>query len=125
MVRTSAVIDLTRLILRGSLVGKCTQAPAEDLALSTVENQSVLADCSPAFEPQLEQTVASTEVPAPHDKPLDTHLAYAFTVTAGRYYYQGLYQDSPAGCLSVPALSLFSPVPLQTNVPVALPCLEE
>src|SRR5947209_6099449 len=119
-----SVIDLTSLILRSSPVGRCHAAPEQDFALLTVENQSVLVDCSQAFEPQFEQHAASTEVPALHYKLLDRHLASAHIVSAGRSYCQGLYQDSPAGYLSAPALSLLSPLRFQTNHAIALPCLE-
>src|SRR6266699_773536 len=80
--------------------------------------------CQP-FEPQFEQHAASTEVPALHYKPVDRHLASAHIVPAGRSYYQGLYQDSPAGYLNAPGLPLLSPLRFEITHAIALPCLEE
>src|SRR5947199_10287968 len=100
-------------------------APGQNFALLAVENQSVLVDCSQAFEPQFEQHAASTEVLALHYKSLDRHLASAHIVSAGRTHCSGLYQDSPAGYLSPPVLYLLSPLRFQTNHAIGLPCLEE
>src|SRR5947209_20216490 len=95
--------------------------PWQDLALSAVENQSVLVGCSQAFEPQFEQRSAGTEVPALHYTPLDRQLAFARIVPAGSSYCQGWYQGSPAGYLSAPVPSVLSPARFQTNHAIALP----
>src|ERR1051326_2726093 len=119
------VIDLPRLILRSSPPGECSAAPGQNFALLALENQSLLVDCSRAFEPQFEEHAASTEVPALHNRPVDRHLASAHIVPNGGSYCQGLYQDSPAGYLSAPGLPLLSPVRFQTTHAIALPYLEE
>src|SRR6266571_2670982 len=83
--RSFAALRMTA-VLKFTPMGRCPAAPGQDFALLAVENQSVLVDCSQAFEPQFEQHAASTEVPALHYKPLDRHLASAHIVSAGRSY---------------------------------------
>src|SRR5947208_984370 len=117
----SSAIDLARMILRSSLVGKCTAAPGEDLALLVVENQSVLVGFSQAFEQQFQQHAASTRALALRCKPLDSCAAYTHIVQAVVSYRQGLYQDSPAGYPSAPVLYLLSPLRFQTNYAIGLP----
>ena len=81
-----SVIDLTTLILRSSLVGKCADILGENLALLAVENQSVLVGFSQAFGQQFQPHAASTEVLALRRKPLDSHAAFARSVQAVMSY---------------------------------------
>src|SRR5258706_6574193 len=81
-----SVIDLTTLILRSSLVGKCADILGENLALLAVENQSVLVGFSQAFEQQFQPHAASTEVLALRCKLLDNHAASARSVQAVMSY---------------------------------------
>src|SRR5437764_4076058 len=113
--RAPSVIDLTRSILRSSLVGKCADPPGGDLALSAVENQSVLVGFSQAFEQQFQQHAASTEVLALGCTPLDRHVASAHSAQVGMSSRSGWYQDCSAGSLSAPVLYLLSPLRFQTK----------
>src|SRR6266571_6860880 len=117
----SSIIDPTRLILKSSLAGKCADTPGE---LLVVENQSVLAGCSLAFEQQFQQHSASTEVFALRCKPADRDIASAHNVQAVMSYCSGLYQDCPAGYPGSPALYWLAPLRFQTNRLIGLPYLE-
>src|SRR5947209_20170592 len=91
---TSSIIVLARLILRSILAGKCADAPAEDLALSAGENQSVLVGFSPAFARPSQQHAANTGVLALRCKPLDRGVASAHSMQAVMSYCQEIGRAS-------------------------------